>query len=190
MQTDFTKGKGNDQSGKVENEVFEVICFLFDFHVVKGQKVRGIIVISEVCFGVSQLFSVDEFDGLSPNVVKCCKLCFVFLILIFNPKDPHFSEVNKASLTIRILHLHFHTFGAVVEGKADLADGGRLLIFGCIDNEVLEEWVLFDFIAVIFLIDDEVDVWLNFSDCINIIADYVYLLIEPYFSELAFEVVP
>ena len=45
MKTYFAKGKGKNQSGKVENEVFEVICFLFDFHVVNGEKVRSRIVI-------------------------------------------------------------------------------------------------------------------------------------------------
>ena len=70
MKTYFAKGKGNDQSGKVENEVFEVICFLFDFHVVKGQKVRGIIVIAEECFPMSQFFGVDEFESLFPNLVE------------------------------------------------------------------------------------------------------------------------
>ena len=47
MEADFAKGKGNDQSGKVENEVFVIICFLLDFHVVKGREVRSKGVISE-----------------------------------------------------------------------------------------------------------------------------------------------
>ena len=55
---------------------------------------------------------------------------------------------------------------------------------------MLKEWVLFDFIAVAFLIDDEVDVWLNFRDLINPIVDCVYLFIDPHFSEFAFGVVP
>ena len=46
MQTDFAKRKGNDQSGKVENEVFKGLELLFDLSVVKGQKVRSIAVIS------------------------------------------------------------------------------------------------------------------------------------------------
>ena len=70
VQTDFAKRKGNDQSYKVKDEVFETFSFLFNFHVVKGREVRGRIVIFEVCFGVSQLLCVDEFEGLSPNVVK------------------------------------------------------------------------------------------------------------------------
>ena len=53
VETDFAKGKGNDQSGKVENEVFEAFGFLFNFHVVEGQKVRSKIVIFEIYFGVS-----------------------------------------------------------------------------------------------------------------------------------------
>ena len=87
--------------------------------------------------------------------------------------------------------MHFHIFRVVIEGKADFAYGGRLLIFGCIDNEELKEWVFFfDFIVETFQIDDEVDVWLNFSDCINSIVVCVYLFIESHFSELAFGVVP
>ena len=46
VQTDFAKRKGNDQSRKVEKEVFKGLGLLFDFHVVKGQKVRSIAVIS------------------------------------------------------------------------------------------------------------------------------------------------
>ena len=124
---------------------------------------RSRIVIYEVCFEVSQLFSVDQFEGLSPNVVKCSILCFVIFIFIFNPKGPHLSEVNEVRATEGILLFHFHIFRVVVEGKADLSNGSRLLIYGCIDNEELKEWVFFfDFIVETFLIDDEVDVWLNF----------------------------
>ena len=47
MNTDFAKGKGKNQSGKVENEVFERFGFLLDFNVVKGREVRSRIVISE-----------------------------------------------------------------------------------------------------------------------------------------------
>ena len=86
--------------------------------------------------------------------------------------------------------MHLDTFGVIVEGKADLADGGRLLIFGCIDNKVLIVRSLFDFIAVIFSVDDEVYVWLHFSDFINPIVDCVNLFIEPHFSEFAFGIVP
>ena len=71
MEADFAKGKGNDQSGDVENEVFVSFSFLpLNLHLVKGQKVRSKAVVAEVCFGVSQLFSVDEFEGLSPNLVE------------------------------------------------------------------------------------------------------------------------
>ena len=64
-------------------------------------------------------------------------------------------------------------FGVVVEGKADLADWGRLLVFARVDDKVLEEWVFFDLITLIFLIDNEVDTWLNFPDFFNLIVDYV-----------------
>ena len=53
MDTDFALRKGNDQSGKVEDEVFETFGFLFDFHLVKGREMRSRIVIFDECFGVS-----------------------------------------------------------------------------------------------------------------------------------------
>ena len=68
--THLPQSEGNDQSGKVENEVFEALGLLLNFHVVKGGELRSRMIILEICFEVSQLFSVDEFEGLSPNVVK------------------------------------------------------------------------------------------------------------------------
>ena len=53
----------------MENEVFERFGVLLDFHIVEGREVRSRIVIAEGCFGVSQLFGVDEFEGLFSNVV-------------------------------------------------------------------------------------------------------------------------
>ena len=70
MEANFALRKGNDQSGKVENEVFEEYGFFLNLNVIKGREVRSRIVIFEVCFEVSQLFCVDEFEGLSPNLVK------------------------------------------------------------------------------------------------------------------------
>ena len=174
----------------MENEVFEEFGFFFNFHVVKGREVSRKAVNSEVGLQVSQLFCVDEFEGLSPNVVKRSILCFVFFIFIVETKNPHFSEINEVRVKVRIFLLHFHIFGVVVEGKTDLADDSRLLILGCIDNEVLLGWSLFDFIALTFLIDDEVGVWLNFPDRINLIVDFVYFFVGPHFSELAFGIVP
>ena len=70
MKTDFAKGKGKNQSGKVENKVFVCCSFLpLNFHLVKGQKVRCRAVVAEGCLGVSQLFSVNELLSLFPNVV-------------------------------------------------------------------------------------------------------------------------
>ena len=171
MQTDFTKSKGKNQSCNVKNEIFEVFGFLLDFNVVKGKEFRSRIVIDEGCFVVSQLFCVDQFDGLSPNVVNCGRTYFVIFIVKLDAKGPYFSEVNEVAQTVQIFILHFDTFGVVVEGKVDLADGGRLLVFGCINNKMLVKWFLFDFIVVTFLIDNEVYVWLNFSDYINFIVD-------------------
>ena len=48
VEADFALRKGNDQSGKVEDEVFETFGFLFDFHLVKGREVRSRMVTSEV----------------------------------------------------------------------------------------------------------------------------------------------
>ena len=68
--THLSQSEGKNHSGKVENEVFEILSFLFDIHAVIGEKVRSRTIISEVCFGVSQLLCVDELKILSPNVVK------------------------------------------------------------------------------------------------------------------------
>ena len=69
VHTHFPQSEGKNQSGEVENEVFERFGVLLDFHIVEGREVRSRIVIAEGCFGVSQLFGVDEFEGLFPNVV-------------------------------------------------------------------------------------------------------------------------
>ena len=45
VQTDFAKGKGKNQSGKVENEVFVILGFLLNLNVIKERKVRGKMVI-------------------------------------------------------------------------------------------------------------------------------------------------
>ena len=89
-----------------------------------------------------------------------------------------------------IVLLHFHTFGVVVEWRTDLVDGGQLLVFGCVDNEALNEWVFIELLTLLFFIYDEVDVWFHFPDCIDLIVDCVYLFVGPYFSELSFGVVP
>ena len=109
MQTDFAKGKGNDQSGKVENEVFVLFFFFFfNFHIVEWQKVNINAVIVEECIGVSLLFGVNGFKGLSPNVVQCSKLDFLIFILMFDAKDPHLSEVNDVSQKVRIFLFYTH----------------------------------------------------------------------------------
>ena len=118
----------------MDNEIFIMVSFFLDFHEIEGRKVRCIIVIYEIRLTMSHLFCVDKLMSLSPNVVICSRLCFVILIKIFDMKDPHFSEVNQVNPTVLIFILHFHIS---VEGKADLADEGQLLIFGCIDNEAL-----------------------------------------------------
>ena len=138
VQADFAMGKGKNQSGDVEDEVFEAFGLALNFHMIKGRKVRSREVISEECFGVNQIFGVNELLGSPPNVVNGNKLCFVIFILILESKDPHFSDINEERQTKRIFLLHFLIFGFVFEGKVDLADGGRLLILCCIDNEVLK----------------------------------------------------
>ena len=50
METDFALRKGNDQSGKVEIEVFEAFGFLLNLNVVKRREVRSFIITYEVCF--------------------------------------------------------------------------------------------------------------------------------------------
>ena len=78
----------------MESEVFNLFGFLFNFHVVKGQKVRGRIVIAEMRLRMIQLLRVDEFEGFFPNIVKCNILCSPIFILVLDTKDPHFSEVK------------------------------------------------------------------------------------------------
>ena len=134
VHTHFPKSEGKNQSGKMDNEIFIMVSFFLDFHEIEGRKVRCIIVIYEIRLTMSHLFCVDKLMSLSPNVVICSRLCFVIFIKIFDMKDPHFSEVNQVNPTVLIFILHFHIS---VEGKADLADEGQLLIFGCIDNEAL-----------------------------------------------------
>ena len=99
---------------------------------------RSKTVAAEDSFGISQFFGVDEFEGLSPNVVKCSRFCFETFIRIADTEDPHFSEVNEVRETVGIILLHFDIFGVVVKGKADLPNGGRLLVLCCIDNEALK----------------------------------------------------
>ena len=184
----FPQSEGKNQSGKVKNEVFEAFSFFLDFHVVKGREVRSRIVISELCFEVSQFFCVDESEGLSPNIIKSNIFCFPTFILIFKTKGPNVSEVNKLSQTVGILLPHFHIFEAAVKGKTDLANGRRLIFFGCINNEVLLGWVFID-LLILYFTGNEVYVWINFPDFINVIVDCVYAFVCPHFSELAFGVV-
>ena len=95
VNTDFAKGKGNDQSGDVENEVFVSFSFLpLNLHLVKGQKVRSKAVVVEGCLGVSRIFGVDELLSLFPNVVHWSIHCVPIFILILQTKNPHVSEVN------------------------------------------------------------------------------------------------
>ena len=119
----FPLSEGKNQSGEVEDEVFEAFCFLFDLHVVEGREMRGRIVIPEVYFRVNHFFCVDQLMGLFSNVVKCNRLCFPFFIFIMMTKNPHVSEVKEVSHTVRIFLFHFHSIGVIVEGKVDLADG-------------------------------------------------------------------
>ena len=188
MQTDFVKRKGNNQSCEVENKIFEVFGFLINLHVEEGKKVRSKVVISNVCFGLSHFFCMNEFKSLSPNVVKRSRLCFPIFILIIEAKDPYFSEVKEVSQTIMVFLFHFHIFGIFVEGRNDLANRGRLLIFVRVNNEVLKEWPLIYFVTL-FLIDDEVDACFHFLYFINFIVDRIDVFAGPHFSELSVRVV-
>ena len=55
---------------------------------------------------------------------------------------------------------------------------------------MLVEYVPIGSIDLIFSINNEVDVWLNFPDCINYIVVDVHLIAERHCSELSFGVVP
>ena len=82
--------------------------------------------------------------------------------------------------------MHFNIFGVVIEGKANLANRGRLLVLARIHNEVFARWVVNIFLSIYFLINEEVDVWLNFSDCMNEIVNCVYAFVGFYFYEFSF----
>ena len=60
VQTDFAKGKGNDQSGNVENEVSVLvpITFLLNLHTLEGKEMRKALVIYNFDFEMSQFFGV------------------------------------------------------------------------------------------------------------------------------------
>ena len=155
----------------MQNKVFELFDFHLDFHVIEGHRVSRT-VIFEVYFKIIQLLYVDEFEGLPPNVVNRTIICVVVLIFILNAKNPYLSEVDEVVPIIMILLLHFDTFRVVLERKADLANSGSFLIFTRIDNEILENWVIFD--IAIFLVDDEIDVWFNFPYFINVFVCCAY----------------
>ena len=124
---------------------------------------------------MGQLFSVNELLSLPPKVVKCSILCFPIFILIFKTKDPHISEVNEVTQTVRIVLLHFYIFEVIVEGKADLANDGRLLILCRIDDAVFVGWGTIEPFLTIFLIDNEIDIWFYFPDCFEVIVYCVYV---------------
>ena len=46
----FPQSKGKNQSGNIQNEVFEAFGFLFNLHAVERREVRSNPIISEVCF--------------------------------------------------------------------------------------------------------------------------------------------
>ena len=71
-----------------------------------------------------------------------------------------------------------------------MSNGGRLLIFGGIDNEILIEWVHTGLLIILFFTGNEVNIWLNFPDVINQIVYCVYLFIGPHFSGFSFGIVP
>ena len=127
---------------------------------------RSKIVISEGLFQMRQLFGVNELKSLYPNIVKYNRLCFPTFICILKTKDPHVSDVNEVSPTVRI-------FWVILEGKVDLPNRGRLFIFARIHNEVLKKGTLFKFLINFFLIRNKVDMRFNFSDFLCIIVDCV-----------------
>ena len=65
-------------------------------------------------------------------------------------------------------------------------DGGRLLIFGGIDNRVLKEGLLYEFIILTFFkVDNEVDVGLHFPERNNEVVECVYAFVRSHCSELS-----
>ena len=111
--------------------------------------------------------------------MKHNRLFFIIFNFIFNAKDPHISEVKEPRLPVNIFLLYFYFFGVSVERKTYPANRGRLLIFAGIDNQVLVDWAFIKFLIHLCFIDNEVDIRLNFPNCVDVIIDCVY---KPHFS--------
>ena len=105
VETHLSQSEGHNQSGNLQKEVSETFGFFFNLNVVKFREVRSNPVIYEFWLRTSQLLCVDEFEGLSPNVVKCNILCFVLFIVSFETKDPYVSEISEVSKAVQIFLL-------------------------------------------------------------------------------------
>ena len=140
MQTHFTKSKGKNQSCDVKNEIF--VCCLFRLvylHTVERKEMRSITVIKYIWLAISQLsqlFGMNELESIFSYIVKYIRLfSLLILILVLKKKDPQISNVNEEMLK-QLFLLLIHNIGVFVEGKTNLANRGKLLIFAGIDNEM------------------------------------------------------
>ena len=102
VQTDFAKGKGNNQSCDMKSELIEMaILFFLDFHIAEGQKMRRNSIIFEGYFRVRQLFRVNELLSLLLDIEKYQTLTLALLVYILDAKDPHVSEVDEIGGTVQ-----------------------------------------------------------------------------------------
>ena len=92
----FAKGKGNNQSCDMKNELIEMaILFFLNFHIAEGQKMRRNSIIFEGYFRVRQLFRVNELLSLLLDIEKYQTLTLALLVCILDAKDPHVPRSMK-----------------------------------------------------------------------------------------------
>ena len=142
VETDFARGKWNDQSGNLQVEVFVIIFLflLFNLNIIIGHKMRSTIIVHDEHSLISHFFGVDELESLFPNVVKRSILSHFIWAVIMDFKNPYISEVNEATNVIGVLLFPLDMLWVVAEGRLYPPNGGRLLIFARINNAVLVGW--------------------------------------------------
>ena len=145
VQTDFARGKWNDQSGNIQVEVFVIIFIflLFNLNIIIGHKMRSTIIVHDEHFLISHFFGVDEFESLFSNVVKRIILSHFIWAVIMDFKNPYISEVNEATNVIGVLLFPLDMLWVVAEGQLYPLNEGRLLIFSRINNAMFIGWAPF-----------------------------------------------
>ena len=71
MQTHFAEGKGKNQSCNMKNDVFVIILlFIFNFHVIEGEKMRSRIIAFEVFLRFLQLMTMNQLQVFFSDIVN------------------------------------------------------------------------------------------------------------------------